>query len=129
MGVRHSNAAFSKLMMRLMVGNFVDPCPTTHTTDGQTIRENRYEITDVGVLEWTAARKFYLNLSPPSADLVPLTTEQGGAGRLRRRDPPKDHHGPRRQDDQTVRLGHLEKQLNSTPLRRPSRGTDGLDTN
>lgn len=76
MGVRHSNAAFSKLMMRLMVGNFVDPCPTTHTTDGQTIRENRYEITDVGVLEWTAARKFYLNLSPPSADLVPLTTEQ-----------------------------------------------------
>jgi len=77
MGVRHSGAAFSRLMMRLVVGNLVTSDVASRTTDERTIHENRYEITDLGVVRWTAAWKFHRNLAPPSADLQPVTTESG----------------------------------------------------
>ncbi|MBU4273693.1 MAG: hypothetical protein KKE86_12680 [Planctomycetes bacterium] len=77
MGVRHSGAAFSRLMMRLVVGNLVDPSVAARSAGGRTVHENRFEITDLGVRDWMAARKFHLNLAPPSADLVPTSTESG----------------------------------------------------
>ncbi len=77
MGVRHSNAAFSKLMTRLIAGNLVDPSVAARSTGDRMVHENHFEITDLGVYDWMAARKFYLNLAPPSADLVPIGTESG----------------------------------------------------
>jgi len=77
MGVRHSGAAFSRLMTRLVAGNLVAPSVSTRTAGGQVVHENRYEITDLGVLDWTAARKFFQDLAPPSVELVPTRTESG----------------------------------------------------
>ncbi len=64
-------------MLRLLVANRVVSIVATVNTAGRNLRENRYEITDLGVLDWTAARKFYLNLAPPSDDLDPLVTDMG----------------------------------------------------
>ena len=77
LGVKQSGAAFSRLMMRLVDGNYVSPQVCSRRTVENTIRECRYEITDIAVFDWLEARKFYLNLSPPSDDLVPVVTESG----------------------------------------------------
>ena len=77
LGVRQSRAAFSRLMMRMVIANHVVPRASTFVAAGQNIRQNLYEITDLGVFDWTAAQKFYLNLSPPSADLMPIATDSG----------------------------------------------------
>jgi hypothetical protein len=76
-GVRQSAVAFSRLMMRLVVANYVLPFASTATIDGRKVRRNLYRITDHGVLDWIAARKFYLNLTPPSHDLLPVITDIG----------------------------------------------------
>jgi hypothetical protein len=77
MGVRQSRTAFSRLMMRLIVANYVSPQVCTHRANDQTIRQCRYEITNLAIFDWTEARKFYLNLAPPSPDLVPIRIESG----------------------------------------------------
>ena len=77
LGVRQSRAAFSRLMMRLVDANYVDPQRATRSDSGQTVHYCCYEITDLGVFDWMAAHKFYVNLAPPSADLVPLATRNG----------------------------------------------------
>ncbi|MFZ1936840.1 MAG: hypothetical protein WCB27_21120 [Thermoguttaceae bacterium] len=77
MGVRQSAVAFSRLIMRLVIANYVVPLASTAAIDGRRVRRNLYQITDLGVLDWTAARKFYLNLAPPSHDLLPLVTDMG----------------------------------------------------
>ena len=63
-GVRQSPTAFSRLMMRMIVANHVDPRVEISVVAGQPVRHHLYEITDLGVLDWTAAQKFYLNLRP-----------------------------------------------------------------
>ncbi len=76
-GVRQSRTAFSRMMMRLVVANYISAQVSTHRANEQTIRQCRYVITDLAVLDWMKTQKFYLNLAPPSADLVPLSTESG----------------------------------------------------
>ena len=78
LGVRQSRTAFSRMMMRLVVANYVSPQVCTHRTDEQTVRQCRYEITDLGVIDWTAARKFYLNFA------AALGRSRAGENRLRR---------------------------------------------
>ena len=77
LGVRQSGAAFSRLMARLVDANYIDPQSGTHSVNGQMVHHRRYQITDLGLLDWTTARKFYLNLAPPSPDLAPVVTESG----------------------------------------------------
>jgi len=77
MGVRHTRASFSRLMMRLVEANFVDPQTSIHRQGQQSVRQSVYEVTDLGVFVWLEARKFYLDLAPPSADLIPVVTESG----------------------------------------------------
>ena len=77
LGVRQIAVAFSRLMMRLVIANYVVPLSSTAEIDGRQVRRNLYQITDLGVLDWTAARKFYLNLAAPSHDLLPLVTDMG----------------------------------------------------
>jgi len=77
LGVRQSRAAFSRLMMRMVIANHVVPRASTSIVAGQNVRQNLYEITDLGVFDWTAAQKFYLNLPPPSSDLIPVATDSG----------------------------------------------------
>ena len=77
LGVRQSRAAFSRLMMRMVIANHVVPRASTSLIGGQKVRQNLYEITDLGVFDWTAAQKFYLNLPPPSSDLIPVATDSG----------------------------------------------------
>jgi hypothetical protein len=77
LGVRQSRAAFSRLMFRLMEANYVNPEQAVRSDNDQTVHYRCYEITDLGVFDWMAAQKFYLNLPPPSADLVPHVTSSG----------------------------------------------------
>ncbi len=77
LGVRQSRTAFSHLMARLVESNHVDPQSAARTDGGHTVHYRCYEITDQGVLDWTAARKFYVNLAPPSHDLIPVATLDG----------------------------------------------------
>ena len=77
LGVRQSRAAFSRLMMRMVVANHVVPRASTSLVGGQRVRQKLYEITDLGVFDWTAAQKFYANVSPPSCDLTPVATDIG----------------------------------------------------
>ena len=77
MGVRHSRASFSRLIMRLVEANFVDPQTAVQRHGDQTFRQCLYEVTDFGLFVWLEARKFYLNLAPPSPDLVPVATNEG----------------------------------------------------
>ena len=76
-GVHQSPAAFSRLMARLVDANYIDPQPATRSDNGQTVHFRRYQITDLGLFDWNAARKFYLNLAPPSSPPTPVSTEQG----------------------------------------------------
>ncbi len=64
-------------MMRMVIANHVVPSASTSIVDGQEIRQTLYEITDLGVSDWTAAHKFYQNLSPPPPDLLPVVTSRG----------------------------------------------------
>ncbi len=80
LGIRQSRAAFSRLMARMVEANYVDPQPGTRSVGGQTVRCCRYEVTDLGVLEWLATQKFYVNLAPPSPDLTPVVTQSGQLG-------------------------------------------------
>jgi hypothetical protein len=75
--VRQSAAAFSRLMMRLIAANRVVSRSSLSTVADQPVRQNLYLITDLGLLDWIAAQKFYLNLAPPSSDLVPVPTDAG----------------------------------------------------
>jgi hypothetical protein len=77
LGIRQSRAAFSRLMSRLVDANYIDPQPGTRSDNGQTVHFRRYQITDLGLFEWNAAHKFYLNLAPPSSPPTPVSTEQG----------------------------------------------------
>jgi hypothetical protein len=77
LGVRQSVAAFSRLIARLVDANYIDPQPGKRSQNGQTVHFRRYEITDLGLFDWMAAQKFYLNLAPPSPDLTPVPTESG----------------------------------------------------
>ena len=77
MGVRQSQAAFSQLMLRLLDANYVDSQSVARLVGGQKVHGHCYEITDAGLVEWTSARKFYLNLSPPSADMTSVGTDEG----------------------------------------------------
>jgi len=64
-------------MSRLVEATYVIPHTRTRRVNGQTVRQRRYEITDLAVVDWTQSQKFYLNLAPPSADLVPVVTAPG----------------------------------------------------
>jgi hypothetical protein len=75
LGVGQSRAAFSRLMDRLIEANYVCPQPLARNDNGHTVYYRSYEVTDLGVLQWTAARKFYLNLAPPSHDLLPVESQ------------------------------------------------------
>ena len=64
LGRAQSRTAFSHLMARLVESNHVDPQSAARTDGGHTVHSAAaYEITDQGVLDWTAARKFYVNLA------------------------------------------------------------------
>jgi hypothetical protein len=77
LGVRQTPASFSRLMARLIDATYVIPQTSTRRAHGHTIRQRRYQITDLAVLDWIQARKFYVNLAPPSADLLPVVTDAG----------------------------------------------------
>jgi hypothetical protein len=77
LGVRQSRAAFSRLIARLVEANYIYPQWDTHCHDGQVVHHRCYEVTDLGVVDWIATHKFYLNLAPPSDDLVPVVTQTG----------------------------------------------------
>ncbi len=77
LGVRQSRPAFSRLMMRLVDANYIDPQPASRCDNGQTIHFRRYQITDLGLFECNATHKFYLNLAPPSDPPTPIATEEG----------------------------------------------------
>jgi hypothetical protein len=77
MGVRHTRASFSRLMMRLVEASYVNPQNCVQRSGEQNHCQSRYEVTDLGVFVWLDVRRFYLNLAPPSADLVPVVTEVG----------------------------------------------------
>ena len=77
LGIQQSPAAFSRLMARLVDANHIDSLPAARADNGQTIHFRRYQITDLGLSDWNAARKFYLNLAPPSSPPTPVSTEQG----------------------------------------------------
>jgi hypothetical protein len=75
MGVRQSLTSFSRLMMRLAIANLVIPNSRVRRTDLAAFREYEYQVTDLGLWMWTQSRKFYLNLAPPSPDLLPAETD------------------------------------------------------
>ena len=77
MGVRQSRAAFCQLMARLIEANYVRSSSDKRSAAGQVVHYRFYEVTDLGVLGWTTARRFYLNLGPPSLDLIPVETHDG----------------------------------------------------
>ncbi len=77
LGVNHSRAAFSRLMMRLVDANYVRRQTTLHRQGNQSVPLCSYEVTDLGVFVWIEARKFYANLAPPSDDMIPVVTETG----------------------------------------------------
>jgi hypothetical protein len=70
LGVRQSRAAFSRLMARLVEANHVAAKSAVRADAGQTVHFRCYEITDQGVLDWTAARKSNVNLAPPSRHIA-----------------------------------------------------------
>jgi hypothetical protein len=77
LGLDQSRPSFSQMMARLIEANYVAPQSAVRNHEGQAVHHRCYEITDWGVHDWTAARKFYLNLTPPSHDLLPLATQSG----------------------------------------------------
>ena len=77
MGVRQSRAAFCRLMARLIEANYVRSSSDKRSAAGQVVHYRYYEVTDLGVLDWAGARRFYLNLGPPSLDLIPVETHDG----------------------------------------------------
>lgn len=77
LGVRQTTPSFHRMMIRLIMANlvFCERCKVQR--NGQTFHHNRFQVTDFGVAEWLLAQKFHANLAPPSADLVPVETDQG----------------------------------------------------
>jgi hypothetical protein len=119
LGVRHSRAAFSRLMARLVEANYIDPQSATRSHNGQTVHYRCYEITDLGLFDWTAANKFYLNLAPPSPDLTPIVTQEG---QLAVYDAPIRRAVIRRDVDEHVqRLAAAVLHVDVESLRRQSR--------
>ena len=92
LGVRQSHAAFSRMIARLVDANYIDPQPAVRSDRGQTVHCRCYEITDQGIHDWMAARKFYLNLAPPSPDLMPVPTRTGQLAPYESQDSPVNDH-------------------------------------
>lgn len=69
-------AAFSQLMDRMQYAAYVqgELCP--RTAGAQTVRESRYRLTDLGLIVWHAARRFYNNFDPPPPDLEVVPTDE-----------------------------------------------------
>jgi hypothetical protein len=65
-------------MGRLVDAGYVVPEPATWPDqDGRRIHFCRYQVTDRGLYDWNAARKFYVNLAPPCCPPAAVSTEQG----------------------------------------------------
>ncbi len=76
-----SPAAFSQLMTRLTHAAYVHvdwhaDDAADDAADGQAARVCRYRVTDLGLIVWQAARRFYAGFDPPRADLQPMATDE-----------------------------------------------------
>ena len=76
-GLRRSQPTFSRTMMQLAWKGYVRAEQVRQSAEGQVVHPRRYEVTDFGVMVWLNTQSFYQNLAPPSADLVPVATEEG----------------------------------------------------
>ncbi len=71
-----SPAAFTQLMTRLTHAAYVHVHWQADDDDGQAARVCRYQVTDLGLIVWQAARQFYAGFDPPPADLQPVATDE-----------------------------------------------------
>jgi hypothetical protein len=88
LGVRRSLGSFSRLIRRLESSQYVQVV-YDKPAHGDTLRECRLAVTDIGVTSWKATREFFGSFSAPPAKLVPVATE---AGQLANR-PPRARKG------------------------------------
>ena len=78
MGLRQTRPSFCRLMSRLVDAGYVVPEPAAQADqDGRRIHFCRYQVTDLGLYDWNAARKFYVNLAPPACPPATVSTEPG----------------------------------------------------
>jgi hypothetical protein len=108
MGLRQTRPSFCRLMSRLVDAGYVAPEPATQPDHaGRRVHFCRYQVTDLAFYEWSATRKFYVNLAPPVCPPSTLSTEPG---RLAAYDPQTRRAAMKRAADQYAR------QLKSTMM-------------
>ncbi len=70
-GYTNNRTAFIRLMGRLISGAIVTYSICGNVPEGSDSlgRQNRYQVSNLGVILWKAAREFYLSFDPPPEDL------------------------------------------------------------
>ncbi len=70
-GYARSRVAFSRLMGRMVTGAIVTYAICDDVPEGvdSLERQNRYQVSNLGVILWKAAREFYLSFDPPPEGL------------------------------------------------------------
>jgi hypothetical protein len=74
-GAGRSPSAFCKLMLQMVARNLVADEFVFERSGCSLVREKVFTVTDFGVMQWIETQKFYQELAPPSADLVPESTD------------------------------------------------------
>ena len=68
---------FSRLMRRMESEVYVAGEYRNLRLGDRVVRQRWYAVTDFGLMQWKAARRFYAELAGPADDLVPVATEKG----------------------------------------------------
>lgn len=73
--IRMSASTLSRFMTRLEWGHYIQRQYKMKTIGGRKMRHCSFAVTDFGVNVWKETRQFYLEMEPPPADFVPVSTE------------------------------------------------------
>ena len=73
-GLSAEPPTFSRLMIRLQTGAYVQRDTFIEVIGGRTLRQRSYRLTDLGLIVWNATQEFYASLPPAPPELETVQT-------------------------------------------------------